>query len=144
MLSYSYASGDRDRGDQRMGTFHDLFSGNYNGCGFSDLFTWRNSRDLGAGAEWTLHEKWLLSMEWHGYWLATVNDGVYVDGGEAVAYNPQARSSRLGTRFLAAAQRSFGRHVEMAFGYAKFFRGAYLRQGMSLSHSAYISWTARL
>ncbi|MFN7996666.1 MAG: alginate export family protein [Bryobacteraceae bacterium] len=142
-LSYSQASGDANGSDGRVGTFNDLNPAAYNGCGFFEPFSWRNIRDLRIATEWSLPAKWKLTAELHHYWLATVNDGVYVDEGPYVAYDPMAPSSRLGARALARVQRDFGAHLELGIGYARFFPSAYLKSGMSLHNSAFISWTMR-
>jgi hypothetical protein len=142
-FSYTQASGG-NIGDRRVGTFNDLHPAGFNDCGFFEPFAWRNIRNLGAGGRKTAFGKWNLTAEFHIYWLASLKDGVYIDEGPYVAFNPYAASSRLGSRLLAGAQRNFGSHFETAFGYAKFFRADYLKAGTAISHSAFISWTARL
>jgi len=84
-----------------------------------------------------------FSVDGHSYWLATVRDGVYVDEGPFVAYNPSAESARLGARVLVMARRAIS-GGEAAFGYAKFGAAEYLRRGVSMPHSAFISLTMRL
>jgi len=142
-FSYTQASGG-NLGQRRVGTFNDLHAAGFNDCGFFEPFAWRNIRNLGAGGRKTAFGKWNLTAEFHIYWLASLKDGVYVDEEPFLAFNPDAGSSRLGSRLLAGAQRNFGPHCETAFGYAKFFRADYLKPGTALSHSAFISWTARL
>lgn len=141
-LSYSRASGGR-AGAATVGTFSDLNPAGYNAIGFFEPFAWRNIRDLRAAGEWSLSGGWRGSAEFHSYWLATVQDGVYIDGGPYVAYNPAAPSARLGARALAGGSRSFGRHLELAIGYARFFPAAYMKAGMSMRNSAFVSWTLR-
>ncbi len=143
-VSYSYASGDGNSRDRRNGTFSDLYPAGFNGCGFFEPFAWRNVRDLRAGAEWTIWGGSGFATEFHRYWLANLADGAYFDGGPPVVFDPAASSPSLGSRLLFRARHSFGSHFDAAAGYAKFFPGRYLQHGLSLSHSAFISWTARL
>lgn len=143
LVSYSQASGG-NLANRRIGTFNDLHPAGFNDCGFFEPFAWRNIRDLRAGGRWTAFGKWNVAAEFHSYWLASLQDGVYVDEGPFVAFNPSASSAFLGSRLLFGAQRRLGAHFESAFGYAKFYRADYLTPGMALSHSAFVSWTARL
>ena len=144
VLSYSFASGDKNPSDRKIGTFNDLHPAGYNECGFLEPFSWRNIRDLRAGAAWQIKGNWRMVANAHSYWLATVRDGVYVDEGPYVAYNPDARSSRLGARILAMTSHPLSSHADIAFGYAKFFAADYLRKFGSMSHDAFGYVTVRL
>jgi Alginate export len=138
-LSYSYASGDRNRNDGKIGTFNDLYPAGYNECGFFEPFAWRNLQDLKLGATWMPGRKWTAVAAAHAYWLATMKDGVYADEGPYVAYDPAAPSSRLGSRLLVMAQHPVTSHGTLAFGYSKFWAAEYLKKYASLSSSAFVS-----
>lgn len=144
VLSYSHASGDQNSHDNRLGTFNDLHPAGYNACGFAEPFAWRNIRDLRLGAEWPATKNWRITADAHAYWLATVKDGVYVDEGPSVDYDPLATSSHLGSRILVMTQRTLGAHMEASLGYARFFRADYLQRTKTLSNSLFASWTVHL
>ena len=143
-LSYSHATGDEHAHDGRAGTFNDLHPAGYNSCGFLEPFAWRNIRDLRFGGEWSGPHSWHMRADFHADWLATVADGLYVDEGPFVAYNPGAGSSRLGSRLVFMAQHNLGAHSYAAFGYGRFWAAEYLKQGMSRSNSAFVSWNLSL
>ena len=145
-LGYSFAGGNRNGAEGPRGTFDDLYPDGFNGTGLLDPFAWRNLRDLSAAFEWKPVRHWRLASEIHGYWLATIQDGVYVDEGTYIHLNPSASSSRLGVQFNAVAQYKRPPHWELAFGYARLFAGPYLREaGLGVSaNSAFLAWTVRL
>ncbi len=145
-LGYSVAGGNRKGAEGPRGTFDDLYPDGFNGNGFLDPFAWRNLRDLSAAFEWKPVRHWRLASELHGYWLATIQDGVYIDGGVCIHLNPHAASSHLGEQFNIVAQYRRPAHWELAFGYARLFAGPYLREaslGVS-ANSAFLAWTLRL
>jgi hypothetical protein len=55
---------------------------------FFEPFAWRNIRNLGAGGKKTAFGKWNRTAEFHTCWLASLQDGVYIDEGPFVAFNP--------------------------------------------------------
>ena len=145
-LGYSFAGGNRMGAEGPRGTFDDLYPDGFNGSGFLDPFAWRNLRDLSTAFEWKPVRYWRLAGELHGYWLATIQDGVYVDGGAYIHLNPHASSSHLGMQFNTVAQYRRLAHWELAFGYARLFAGPYLREaslGVS-ANSVFLAWTLRL
>jgi hypothetical protein len=143
-LSYSHGSGDDNPRDRRIGTFNDLHPAGYNACGFFEPFSWRNIRDLRVSAEWSGGGPWQIRSEFHAYWLATLHDGVYVDQGPWVAYDPAAPSSHLGSRALVMVRRGWGDHFEAAAGYARFFAADYMKKGAIQANTAFLSWNVRL
>jgi hypothetical protein len=141
--AYSYASGDRNPGDHRQGTFDDLYPAGYDDCGMTDPMVWRNIRNVSLGAQWEPRPKWHLVSQVRNYWLATVRDGFYVDEGSYFRYAPQASSSHVGTVFSAGARYEPSPYWDLAAGYGRFFAGSYMRQSGDgvPANSGFVSWT---
>lgn len=148
-FGYSFASGSREaeqsEGSAR-GTFDDLFPAGFNGTGALDPFAWRNLKDIMGSLEWRPVPRWRLASETHGYWLATKQDGLYVDDGPFVCRRAGASSSRLGVQVNAIAQYSRSKRWAVSFGYARLFAGPYLQEaGLGVSaNSAFVAWTLRM
>lgn len=124
----SYATGTRDPQGTVWQTFDQIYPSNHDKLGFADQIGRRNIRQVRLGAQQTLKSGWKLRQTYESFWLATVNDALYSNGGTvAVAALPGA-SSHVGQEVDVTVeyQARFGLLFEA--GYAYLFRGQFLRQ----------------
>ena len=83
---YTFGSGDQDATDGKIGGFVDLFPTAHGLYGFNDLVGWRNLKNIRVGAQLTPTPKIGLRFDYHSFWLANKNDGLYnVSGSPSVA-----------------------------------------------------------
>ena len=85
---YTYASGDRCKGDGKVATFDQVYGAFHNIYGMSDLFGWRNIRHYRAGVEVRPSAKVKVDFDYHLLWLASVQDGLYNASGVQVVKPP--------------------------------------------------------
>lgn len=74
---YTFGSGDSDPADGRIGGFDDLFPTAHLWYGYNDLVGWRNLKNIRLGTQISPHKKLKISFDYHGFWLASRNDGLY-------------------------------------------------------------------
>ena len=145
LFEYNYASGDRDPADGRRGTFDQLYPTNHAKYGTADRIGWRNIHDLMAGVDWRLSPKWRFSPAFHRFWLASRRDALYTEGGAPLIRFPGASSSRVGDELDLESSYQFSSRFGLLGGYARLFRGPYLKQaGRGSGTYAYLMWTLRL
>ncbi|MCS7316456.1 MAG: alginate export family protein [Bryobacterales bacterium] len=128
LVEYSFASGDRDRGDGRRGTFDQLYPSNHPFYGIADRIGWRNIHDVSGGLEWRPDRRWRLRLECHSFWLADRRDALYTEAGVEFVRNPQATSSRVGWELDFQAEWQYSEHLRLGVGWARFFSGPFLKQ----------------
>jgi hypothetical protein len=95
LATYSRASGDRNRGDGRRGTFDHLYPTNHQYYGLSDRVQWRNQQEALGVFMWTPVKRLTCRFEYHSIWLATRKDSYYDFSGRPFAFNPRAGSNHL-------------------------------------------------
>ena len=146
LLEYNYASGDGNPRDGRHGTFDQLYPTNHDKYGTADRVTWRNIHDLMGGIEVKPTPKWIWKLEYHGFWLATRQDGLYADGGAPLVLNRTATSSFVGPEVDLQVFYQPSDRLQLGFGYAHLFAGAYLKQSIKERGSTcpYVMWNYRL
>lgn len=127
-LEYNYASGDRDAGDGRHGTFDDLYPAGFNRYGMPDPFAWRNIGYPEAGVSAPLSRRWNISGGLRAYWLANRRDALYRTGEEALAHVADARSGWVGNHAHVALSYQHSPRLRLAGGYARLSAGDYLRE----------------
>lgn len=143
VLEFNHASGDGKPRDGRHGTFDQLFPTNHQKYGIADRITWRNINDLMAGVEWRPAKKWRWLIDYHSFWLATLQDGMYTDAGALVVRNPGASSRRIGGEVDVQGSYQFTGHLQFGAGFGYLFAGPFLRESIperSSSHP-YVMWT---
>lgn len=74
---YTFGSGDSDSTDGKIGGFVDLFPTAHLWYGYNDLVGWRNLKNARVGLQLKPHSKVGLRLDYHSFWLANRNDGLY-------------------------------------------------------------------
>jgi hypothetical protein len=127
-LEYNFASGDKDPGDGRYGTFDDLYPAGFNKYGMADPIAWRNIRYPAIGAEVPVTKRWTIYGGYRYFRLANIHDGLYPGGDVYQVRNPAATSSAVGSQALVSVGYARTGHWRLYAGYGYLFPGAYLRQ----------------
>jgi Alginate export len=143
VLEFNHASGDGNPRDGRHGTFDQLFPTNHQKYGIADRITWRNMNDLMAGVEWRPAKKWRWQIDYHSFWLATLQDGMYTDAGVLIVRNPSASSRRIGDEVDVQGTYQFTEHLQFGAGIGHLFAGPFLRESIPERSSSYpyVMWT---
>jgi hypothetical protein len=100
---FDFASGDAEAEDRKHGTFDDLFPAGFNAFGLTDPYAWRNIRYPGVSAEIPVTRKWSLRGGYRSYWLATIQDGLYLGGDTYSVRMPDAPGTHIGSMILISA-----------------------------------------
>lgn len=144
-FEYDHAAGDSDPKDGVRTTFDQLFPTNHSKYGIADRIGWRNMRAARVG--WTIQPgRWTLGVDYHSFWLASRQDFLYGADGAPLLRNPSARSGHVHQELDARASVRLAESLSLAFGYARVFPGAYLREtspGRPLNF-AFLMWRLRL
>lgn len=90
---YNFGSGDEDPNDGRVGGFVDLYPTAHLWYGFTDQEGWRNLKNIRMGLDLAPVRKLQLKLDFHGFWLATLRDGLYNVGGRLLVAAPQDGAS---------------------------------------------------
>ena len=125
---FSHASGDRDGGDGRVGTFDQFYPTNHAKYGLTDRVGWRNMRDTAVFLDLSPRRGVAVKASAHRLWLATVADAWYGAGGATVVRNPAATSRALGTDVGVAATWAVSSHLALGAGMSQMQPGGFLRQ----------------
>ena len=143
LLEYNYGSGDKDPKDGKFGTFDQLYPTNHSKYGTADRISWRNSRDLMAGSEWTPHKAWRLLLDYHKYDLATTQDALYTEGGAVFVRNAKATSGDIGREVDLQVTYKPGKHFLFVGGIGRFWPGQFLIESSKHSHvwAPYLGWS---
>jgi hypothetical protein len=125
-LKANIASGDRDRGDGRLGTFNPLFPklANFNEASlvapanFFDVYptiTLRPARGV------------VLTLGWDFLWRTSVADAVYVNPFTALAGSAGVGGRRIGDQIALDAAWQVDRHLLLSASYVRFNAGSAVR-----------------
>jgi len=143
---YNHASGDGNPRDGRHGTFDPLYPTNHAQDGAADRITWRNIHDLMGGIEAKPTKRWRCELDYHAFWLATRQDGLYTASGALWVLNRTATSSFVGPEIDLEALYRHSDRLQLGFGCAHLFAGPYLRQSIPERGATYpyVMWSYRL
>lgn len=125
-LKANIASGDRDPGDGRLGTFNPLFPrakyfGELTPVGPLNLMNLHPSLDL------ALSDAFSLSASAIAYWRMSLEDGVYDLSGNLLRSGAGSRSRHIGTQGELVLSYAAGRTVEGLLSYSLFRPGSFLQ-----------------
>lgn len=144
-LAYDFGSGDKDPADGHHGAFDDLYPAAYNGFGFEDPFPWINIRTLTGGVDFGLTNAWRVNLGYKALWLASLDDGLYLDPETWLVRNPGASSSHVGNQVFVQFGFQASQHWQLWLAIARLTPGAYLRE--SSFHgpltTPYVTWSYR-
>jgi hypothetical protein len=140
--AYSYASGDKERGDGRHGTFDQLFPTLHAFFGWADRHGWRNMHEAMGGLDLRPDRKWRIHLEYHSFWLASRQDSFYNFFGRTVVRNPNATSSHLDHELNVNAVFNAAPRVQFIFGFGYVIPGQFLKQSTEGARAAvpYLQW----
>jgi hypothetical protein len=126
---YNYASGNQDPRGRVRGTFDQLYPTGHDKYGLADQVGWRNIEDMRFGVELRPSAKWLLVENFHNWWLASANDGLYNAAGAMIVTPVNGPASRhVGEELDAQAVYTVSKQVQIGAGFAHIFPGAFLKQ----------------
>jgi hypothetical protein len=141
---YNYATGDENPADGKRGAFDNLYPTPHDKYGLADQVGWRNIHHIREGIELTPAKGWPVLVNVHAWWLAERKDGLYTAGSALLARVPAGATSRhVGEELDLQLTRAVTPQLQLAFGYAHIFTGAFLKSatpGASYSH-AYVMAT---
>ena len=124
---YDFASGDRDPADGVHGTFDTLYPTTHDRFGTLDLFSWQNLRTGRMGVTVEPHQRWTVTVQFLGSWLASALDGAYDTGGNLILRDSRGRSGTfLGREADVYSWYEINRHVNIGAGAGLFFSGPVL------------------
>ena len=126
-IEYSYATGDSNPADGRVGTFQNLFPTNHPFYGYMDEFAWQNIHNPALKFSIDPSSSVKLSLDYHLFWLADTNDGWYRANQTTLVrpITPAARSF-AGSELDFTAQWKATKQVDVQAGYSHFFAGSYV------------------
>jgi hypothetical protein len=131
-VAYSYATGDNNLGDSKVGTFQNLYPTNHKFYGQLDAFSWQNMHDLELNFKCAPVKNVTLKSELHGFWLANTNDSWYRANGTTSVRTPsQSAGSYAGSEIDLTASWNISKPVAMEAGYSRFFAGSYLKDAQN-------------
>jgi hypothetical protein len=136
---YNFASGDESPLDGTRQTFDQLYPTGHDKLGLSDQIGWRNVHHLRQGIEITPIKATPISLNYHTWWLASRNDGLYAASGALLVPRVAAgaANTHVGQELDVQVSRALTPQLQVAAGYAHIFSGAFLREatpGASYSH----------
>jgi hypothetical protein len=126
ITEYNYATGDDDPEDGHLETFDVLYPTPHDKYGLADRVGWRNIHHLRYGVEYKPFPTWTFVGNYHTWWLATTNDGLYSAPGRLIARMPGA-PSHVGYELDVLASHTFSKHVRASGGYGHLFPGGFLK-----------------
>ena len=125
---YNYATGDQDPRDGRRGTFDVLYPTPHDKYGLANQIGWKNIHHLRLGPEFKPHAKWIISANYHSWWLANTSDALYNAVGNPVVRLTSGTPGRhVGQEIDGQAFFTLNKQVAIAGGFAHIFPGEFLR-----------------
>jgi hypothetical protein len=123
------ASGDKDPGDGRCGTFGGLFSGADTVLyGWMNLFFWRNLRESRLDLILTPAREVELRAEYHYFALHQSGDAWYSPGGVMRRDSSGRSGSSLGHEFDVTLRKQFHPRAAILAGYSLFLPSEFVRK----------------
>jgi hypothetical protein len=122
------ASGDRNPGDRRVGTFNHLFPLGHAYFGDIDMVGRQNILDFNQGVVLRPAGRLALTAELHRFWRMSREDALYDAGGGVVRRGDLGRARSVGSEVDLRAALRINRHTSLSGGYAHFFPGAFVEE----------------
>lgn len=147
-IGYDWASGDRTPGDGQDGTFQLLYGDFHSYLGYCDLIGRRNIRDLSLKVV-SGDEEDELTIAWHLFQLASVNDALYNARGIPIRLAPTGDAGGAVGQELDVTYRAVSSsRSDWLIGYSHFYPGSFVRRTTSPAALRdvdffYWQWTTR-
>lgn len=125
-LAVNAASGDRDPGDSRLGTFNPMFPrANF----FSEISILgpRNFWNLMPSLQLKPHRDVSIEARVNLFWRMEASDGVYRPSGALLRSGAGSRERFVGTELSIATTWRVSERLRLSANYARFFPGAFLK-----------------
>jgi hypothetical protein len=124
-LGLDYASGDGDRADDVVGTFHQLYPLGYAYVGFMDVLGRQNLIEARTVLTAAPTAVWTARASVHRFLRASLGDAAYNNAGGVL--RPTLGTERvLGTELNLTSAYQVNRHTRVELGYGHFWPGAFL------------------
>ncbi len=124
-LGFDLASGDDTNGDNKVGTFNQLFPLGHAYNGYMDLIGRQNIIDISAGVSFKPHKKFVIKADVHHFLRTEDGDSVYKAGGGVLRPSLAGASETVGQEFDLTVKYLVDRHLTLQGGYSHFFAGDY-------------------
>lgn len=126
---YTFGSGDSDSTDGTIGGFNDVYPTAHLWYGYNDLVGWRNLKNLRVGTQFKPLAKLGVRLDYHSFWLANRNDGLYNVAGVRTVAAPSggAVDSKIGDEVDATFTVPLTPTITIGGGIGHMFPGAFLK-----------------
>ncbi len=126
---YNFGSGDDDPGDGLVGGFVDLYPTAHLWYGYVDQVGWRNIKNIRLGAELAPRKKLQLRFDFHSFWLASKQDGLYNVGGRLTIAPPPggAQKTKIGDEVNAVFTVPVSDLLSLGGGVGHLFPGPFVQ-----------------
>lgn len=127
---YTFGSGDGDPGDGKIGGFNDLYPTAHLWYGYNDLVGWRNIKNIRLGLNLKPHRKLGLKLDYHSFWLADRQDGLYNVAGVRTVAAPAggATDSKIGDEVDVTFTVPVTKTITIGGGMGRMLPGPFLKQ----------------
>ena len=129
IAEYNYATGDDNPRDTRRGTFDILYPTPHDKYGVADQVGWKNIHHFRAGPEMKPAAQWMMSSNYHSWWLADTHDALYAAGGAAVARVASGDvGNHVGQEIDVQVTYTASKQLQLSGGFAHIFPGEFLKK----------------
>lgn len=126
-IEYDRASGDKDRTDDTLGTFENLFPTNHPFYGYMDYVGWRNMQDMRLSLSAKPSASTGVGLDYHRFSLAEKDDNWYAASGAIFQTTPANNTeSDLGQEIDLVGYVMVKEKVRLETGYGRFMPGDYM------------------
>ena len=130
---YSYASGDEDPADSRIGTFDQISPSPHRIYGEADVTGFRNLKALRAGVQLHPRRELRMNVDFFDFRLASLRDGLYGTNNRlGVAAPPGgALSDAVGSELDLVLRYSPTEKIGLRLGISRFFAGEFVTENVA-------------
>lgn len=126
---FNLATGDRNATDGWRGTFDQLYPTAHDKYGLTDQVGWKNIRHVRAGVDFVPGKKFLVTTNYHTWWLMDTHDALYNSPGVPIARVPGgAASAFVGQEIDVQISRPVMPQLQVIGGIGHIFPGAFLKE----------------
>jgi hypothetical protein len=128
-LEVNHATGDKNPGDGRHGTFDVLYPTAHDKYGMADQVGWKNVEHIGLIAEFKPRPAITVQGKFHDWWLNSATDGLYSSGGALLVRDRTGAAGRhIGEEIDFQVLWAASRNVAFGGGIGHMFAGSFLQK----------------
>ncbi len=127
-VEWNQATGDQQPASESVHSFQTLFPTNHRHFGILDAMAWQNARNYRASLTLRPSEKWAVQADYHRFYLEETQDAWYSAAGIPIRAGAKGASSYLGSEVDLVFRVKAADKMDIDFGAAQFFDGAFVRQ----------------